>query len=144
MPFLPAKPDVAQLRHQAKDLLRAAKDGDPVARARISAVSERLILASAQLALAREYGFESWAKLKLEVQRREVLNSRELPRLSALLIQVPDQAVSPMLNWSDHRRANPLGYIAMIGFDHKRLGLPKSLPGTGLIAGYERYCRQCS
>ena len=29
MPDLPARPDLTQLRHQAKDLLRAAKAGDP-------------------------------------------------------------------------------------------------------------------
>jgi uncharacterized protein len=60
MPDLPARPDLDQLRHQAKDLLHAAQRGDPDATARIGAVSRRLILSSAQLALAREYGFASW------------------------------------------------------------------------------------
>jgi ankyrin repeat protein len=70
MPTLPAKPDLDQLRHQAKDLLRAARSGDPGARRRIEAVSGPRTLAAAQLALAREYGFPSWAKLKAEVERR--------------------------------------------------------------------------
>ena len=40
-----------------------------------------------------------------------------------------------MVNWADHRLgANPLNYIAMIGFDHARLGLPADLPGTGPVA----------
>ena len=78
MPDLPARPDLGQLRHQAKDLLHAAQRGDPGAVARIRAVSDRLILSSAQLALAREYGFASWARLKLEVERRDILNSRDL------------------------------------------------------------------
>ncbi|MGB6453915.1 MAG: hypothetical protein WBH47_05415, partial [Streptosporangiaceae bacterium] len=78
MPNLPARPDLDQLRHQAKDPLHAARSGDPLARARIAAVSRRLILSSALLALAREYGFASWAKLKLEVERRDILNSRDL------------------------------------------------------------------
>ena len=56
MPDLPARPDLDQLRHQAKDLLRAAQLGDPGATARIRVVSDQLILSSAQLALAREYG----------------------------------------------------------------------------------------
>jgi uncharacterized protein len=55
MIFLPARPDLEQLRHQAKDLLRDANHGDANALARIHAVSDRLILASAQLALTREY-----------------------------------------------------------------------------------------
>lgn len=37
------------------------------------AVSGRLTLASAELALAREYGFASWPRLKREVERREIL-----------------------------------------------------------------------
>jgi ankyrin repeat protein len=135
VPYLPAKPDLAQLRIQAKDLLRNANHGDANALARIQAVSDRLILSSAQLAVAREYGFESWPKLKREVERREMLNSRDLDRLSALLAEDPNLAVSPMVNWTDHRLgANPLNYVAMIGFDHERLGLPKSLPGTGAVA----------
>jgi ankyrin repeat protein len=53
----------------------------------------------------------------------------------ALLAEDPDLAVSPMVNWADHRLgANPLNYIAMIGFDHERLGLPADLPGTGRVA----------
>ncbi len=40
-----------------------------------------------------------------------------------------------MVNWSDHKlSASPLNYIAMIGFDHQRLGLPAELPGTGRVA----------
>jgi hypothetical protein len=41
MPDLPARPDLDQLRHQAKDLLHAAQRGDPAAIGRISAVSGR-------------------------------------------------------------------------------------------------------
>jgi hypothetical protein len=74
MPELPARPDFTQLRHQAKDLLTAARNGDSEALARVGAVSERVSLAAAQLALAREYGFVSWTKLKREVQRREILD----------------------------------------------------------------------
>jgi uncharacterized protein len=135
MTYLPARPDLEQLRHQAKDLLRQANRGEAEALARIHAVSVRLILASAQLAIAREHGLESWPKLKREVERREVLNSRDLDRLSALLAEEPDLAISPMVNWADHQLgANPLNYIAMIGFDHERLGLPADLPGTGRVA----------
>ncbi len=102
--------------------------------ARIRAVSSRRILASAQLALAREYGFSSWACLKTEVERRDILNSRDVVRVTSLLADDPRLAIERMVNWSDHKSANPLAYIAMIGFDHERLGLPKELPGTGEVA----------
>jgi ankyrin repeat protein len=134
MPYLPVRPDLDQLRHQAKDLLHAAQRGDPDAVARISAVSGRVILSSAQLALAREYGFASWARLKLEVERRDILNSRDLSRLAALLADHPDMAAVNMEHWCDHKSAGTLGYMAMLRFDHGRLGLPGNLPGTGAIA----------
>src|SRR5580693_10597226 len=134
MPDLPARPDLGQLRHQAKELLRAAQRDDPEATARIRAPTGRLILSSAQLALAREYGFASWAKLKLEVERRDILNSRDLSRLSRLLAGHPELATAKMEHWCDHKSAGPVGYMAMLRFDHARLGLPSELPGTGAAA----------
>jgi len=134
MADLPARPDLGQLHRQAKDLLRAAQRGDPDAIARINAVSGRLSLSSAQLALALEYGFASWARLKLEVERRDILNSRDLSRLTRLLAEYPELATTKMEHWNDHKSADPVGYLAMLRFEHDRLGLPRDLPGTGAIA----------
>jgi ankyrin repeat protein len=69
---LPARPSLEQLRKRAKDLLRAARAGDPAATARFrdadprwtSAADPRTaILADAQLVIAREHGFRSWGEL---------------------------------------------------------------------------------
>jgi Family of unknown function (DUF5990)/Domain of unknown function (DUF5655) len=54
MPQLPDRPDLDQLRRQARELLRAAQDGDPAALRRLQAVSDKATLSTAQLALARE------------------------------------------------------------------------------------------
>jgi ankyrin repeat protein len=70
MPTLPAHPNLDQLRHQAKDLLRRAKAGDADALNELRRVSERVTLDAAQLAIARRYGFASWAKLKAGVDAR--------------------------------------------------------------------------
>jgi hypothetical protein len=134
MPDLPARPDLDQLRHQAKDLLHAAQRGDPAAVSRISAVADQILLSTAQLALAREYGFASWARLKLEVERRDILNSRDLSRLTRLLAEHPEMATEKMQHWADRQCGEPLGYIMMLRFNHDRLGLPAELPGTGAIA----------
>jgi hypothetical protein len=67
---LPGRPNLDQLRHQARELLRAANDADPSALIRIRAVSQRVSLSAAQLAVAREYGFPSWPALHAEVERR--------------------------------------------------------------------------
>ena len=70
MPQLPDRPDLAQLRRQARELQRAAAGGDPAPVRRIQPVSAATTLSAAQLALAREYGFTSWARLKEEAERR--------------------------------------------------------------------------
>ena len=70
MPGLPDRPDLDQLRRQARELLRAAVSGDPAAVARIRVISERMTLSTAQQALAREYGCLNWAALRAEVERR--------------------------------------------------------------------------
>jgi ankyrin repeat protein len=70
MPTLPAHPNLDQLRHQAKDLLRAASAGDEHALELVGRVSDRLTLSAAQTAVARDYGFSSWPKLKAEVEAR--------------------------------------------------------------------------
>jgi uncharacterized protein len=134
MPELPARPDLDQLRRQAKDLLRDARRGDAAALARIQAVSDRPILAAAQLALAREYGFASWPRLKAEVTRRAILDGRDLARLTALLSEDPAQATARMEHWRDHPKgASPLGYVAMLRYDTSR-GAWRDLPDTGPLA----------
>jgi hypothetical protein len=70
MPGLPDRPDLDQLRRQARELLRAAVSGDPAAVARIRVVSRRMTLSAAQQALAREYGCRNWSALRAEVERR--------------------------------------------------------------------------
>jgi hypothetical protein len=94
MPLLPARADLEQLRLQAKDLLRAATRGEPGAITRLRAVADRLALSSAQLAVAREHGFTSWAKLKLEVERRAILDSADAARLADLLAALPSSPSS--------------------------------------------------
>ena len=68
---LPAHPSLEQLRKQAKELLRAYRDGDRAASTRFAAIIPRFasaastdaVLADAQFVVAREYGFENWAVL---------------------------------------------------------------------------------
>jgi ankyrin repeat protein len=134
MPDLPASPDLAPLRHEAKDLLRAAKSGDEEALRRIGGLSDHVSLASAQLAVARDYGFASWPGLEREVERREILDARDVGRLSALLARDPTLATTAMEHWCDHPRgASPLGYVAMLRYDTARR-VWRDVPGAGAVA----------
>ncbi|HET9709031.1 MAG TPA: ankyrin repeat domain-containing protein [Gemmatimonadales bacterium] len=70
---LPPHPDLEHLKKQAKVLLEQLESGDPVAHERYRSLVSRTApaapqLADAQLALARDYGFASWAKLKAHVE----------------------------------------------------------------------------
>ena len=105
MSGLPARPDLDQLRHQAKDLLRAARAGDRVATARIQAVSGRMTLTDAQLAVAREYGFASWPKLKAEVDARTMdLADKVEAFLEASIHDSTDKAVQMLASTSEIAR----------------------------------------
>jgi hypothetical protein len=70
MSQLPVRPDLGQFRRQARELHRGAADGDPRALRRLRQASGTVTLSAAQLAIARDYGFESWPRLKAEVERR--------------------------------------------------------------------------
>ena len=70
MSQLPARPDLDQLRRQARELYRAALGGDAGALRRLRQVSGTVGLPAAHLAIAREYGFPSWPQLEAEVERR--------------------------------------------------------------------------
>ncbi len=78
---LPARPNLEQLKKQAKSLLRAAQDRDAGALRRLAAlpafsdkspdqIASGAALHDAQSVIAREHGFESWASLREEVEAR--------------------------------------------------------------------------
>src|SRR5215469_16130678 len=83
MSALPSRPDLDQLRRQARELLRAAAASDEAASRRIRAVSQKQTLSAAQLAIARQYGFPSWPKLRAEVLRRQASTEPEVPATSS-------------------------------------------------------------
>ena len=76
MSQLPARPDLDQLRLQARELYRAALGGDARALRRLRQVSGTVTLPAAQLAIARDYGFPSWPRLKAEVEHRRAQAGR--------------------------------------------------------------------
>jgi len=71
---LPQDPDLDQLRKQARELQRAVREGDPAALTRVSRwhpgppLADGFPLTAAQLVLARQHGFTSWARMRRYVQ----------------------------------------------------------------------------
>jgi ankyrin repeat protein len=70
---LPSRPDLAQQKKLAKELLESFASGDAEALARVRSElpdKQKIALADAQFVLAREYGFENWAALKQHIEAR--------------------------------------------------------------------------
>jgi ankyrin repeat protein len=70
---LPSHPSLEMQQKRAKNLLRAASQGDAEAWRRIRALhpkppaADAMMLADAQLVIARGYGFESWAAMRRKI-----------------------------------------------------------------------------
>lgn len=71
---LPPRPSLEWLRKTAKDRLSQLRASQPQAK-----------LAEAQLAIAREYGFPSWRKLKAHVEERAKAAPPETPTLEQIV-----------------------------------------------------------
>src|SRR5947209_933995 len=113
---LPARPNLDQLRIQAKELQKAHRTRDPQAAHRLREHLPRLAgaadeavfaasvtLADAQLALAREYGQPSWARLRRHVRmlsQAEVLKDgitrNDLTQVQAMLQADPALLHAPI------------------------------------------------
>ncbi len=98
---LPARPDLEQLKRQAKELLKAFLAGDPAAVADVSrfygdADPAAFALHDAQLVLARSHGYDSWPKLKAFVdgvtvaRLIEATRANDVNRVRAILRARPD------------------------------------------------------
>jgi ankyrin repeat protein len=100
---LPSRPNLEQLKNQAKDLLNAHKANDPDAIERVRESypawsGAKLRLSEAQLVIAREYGFDSWPKLKHHVEQgddplallRKAFHDQNAARLRELLNRYPE------------------------------------------------------
>jgi hypothetical protein len=115
---LPAKPDLRQLKHQAKELLRAFQRGDPSAVAdfadyhprRVDAASAQL--ADAQLVLARSYDAISWPRLVAACALIDAAAHEDFDSLRALAAKHPDVLIdgNGRAGWSD-----PMAAAANVG-----------------------------
>ena len=89
---LPERPDLDQLRRQAKELRDAARRGDPdaverFARHHRSAPQLFVTLAASQLVIARELGFASWPRLKAVVDAQATTAERQAEAFVAASIE---------------------------------------------------------
>ena len=124
--YLPVRPNLDQLKHQAKDLLRALHSGDAEAAADFATFHPEKIdrpaakLADAQLVLARSYGAASWPLLVQSHQLVDAIWEDDVARVRRLVAQHPsliheEALVRPpgqLSSWGP-----PMTYAANLGRD---------------------------
>ena len=143
---LPVRPDLDQLRHQAKDLLRALHRGEPAACAELERRHPRrpepaaARLADAQLALARAYGVASWPRLVLACRMTDAIWRDDLETVRALLQKHPEalheDARGVPGNWGP-----PMSYAANLGRE-RIVTMLRDLGAEDLQHAFDRACLQ--
>jgi ankyrin repeat protein len=121
---LPVRPNLDQLRHQAKELLRAfhAGDADAIAELRnhhpesIDPASAKL--AEAQLVLARIYQATSWTRLVHAVQLADAIWRDDLDTVRTLISRNPALLHEDVLIRRDSNWGPPMSYAANLGRDN--------------------------
>jgi len=119
---LPVRPNLEQLKHQAKDLLRHFRSGDAEAVEDFKQHHPRPIqpaeakLADAQLVLARSYQSPNWPRLLLACRLVDAIWNDDLEIVRELIQKHPQFLHEPALV----RRSNwgmPMSYAANLGRD---------------------------
>lgn len=118
------RPDLDQLKRQAKELLEAFTTGDAAAAAEVNAhyhaaSPPTFALHDAQLVLARAYGFDSWPKLKAFVDGatvkrfEEAARNGDIAQLRTMLKQRPELVNSAALRYAVLRRNDAMVRMLM-------------------------------
>ncbi len=119
---LPVRPNLEQLKHQAKDLLRALRRGESEARAEFERNHPRAPnssdakLADAQLALARAYGIASWPRLVLACRMTDAIWRDDVEVVRELVAAHPE-LLFESARGNDSNWGPPMSYAANLGRD---------------------------
>jgi len=143
----PVRPDLDQLKHQAKELLRGFRRGDEDAVADFSEHHNKAVapgaarLADAQFVLARSYGLSSWPRLVTACRMTDAILRGDIEAVRALvfrdrrLLQEDARGVEKC-NWGP-----PLSYAANVGQD-AIIEMLRGLGATDLEYAFGRACLQ--
>ncbi|NOT49521.1 MAG: ankyrin repeat domain-containing protein [Acidobacteria bacterium] len=118
---IPVRPDLDQLKHQAKDLLKHVRANDAAAIEEFTTYHPKqiepadAILADAQLALARAYGVKSWPRLVQACDLIDAIWRDDLTAVRELVTKHPNlihenARATEKCNWGP-----PMSYAANLG-----------------------------
>ena len=156
----PVRPNLDQLKHQAKDLLRAVKRGDPAAvaefrknhpqqdklsdpaTAKLADVKLADVkLTEAQAALARSYGIPSWPRLVTACRMTDAIWRGDVDTVRKLVQKDPrllheNARGTPESNWGP-----PMSYAANLG-QTAIIEMLRAMGAEDLQHAFDRACLQ--
>src|SRR5271165_2338926 len=143
----PVCPNLEQLRHQAKDLLRDIREAKPAALAEFRKHHPRQIepvaakLADAQLALARSYGLPSWARLVTACRMTDAIWRGDVEAVRELVTKHPRLLHEAARGIAESNWGPPMSYAANVGQDGivEMLG---EMGATDVQHAFDRACLQ--
>ena len=143
---LPVRPNLDQLRRQAKELLQGIRSSNPDAIAEFNLCHPKPVepglvkLADAQRALARSYGVSSWQRLTLACRITDAIWNDEAATVRQLILDHPrllrEDARGVQGNWGP-----PLSYAANVGRDDI-VTMLRGLGAEDIQYAFERACLQ--
>lgn len=152
----PVRPNLDQLKHQAKDLLRAIRQGDPAAVAELrwhhpkqgtkaidpaSAKLADVKLAEAQAALARSYGFANWPRLVTACRMTDAIWRGDVEAVRALILKDPRLLHESARGVADSNWGPPMSYAANVGQD-AIIAMLREMGAEDLQHAFDRACLQ--
>jgi hypothetical protein len=146
---LPVRPDLDQLKHQAKDLLRAIHAGNAAAMAEFNEhhpgcdflKPHGARLADAQFVLARSYQAPSWTRLLQAVRLIDAIWRDDIETVRDLVTANPDLIHEEALIRKDSNWGPPMTYAANVGRD-RIIQMLHSLGATDLQSAMARAALQ--
>jgi hypothetical protein len=142
----PVLPNLEQLKHQAKDLLRAIRRGDSDALADLLEFRAKplepasVLLADAQFVLARSYGLASWPRLVTACRITDAIWRGDVEAVREMVLRDPALLVEDARgvngNWGP-----PMSYAANLGQDAV-IEMLRVLGASDVRRAFARACLQ--
>jgi ankyrin repeat protein len=147
----PVRPNLDQLKHQAKDLLRALRQNDPDAVAEFRKHHPRqdtnaiepanAKLADVQAALARSYGLASWPRLVTACRMTDAIWRGDADVVRSLILKNPKLLHEAARGVADSNWGPPMSYAANVGQD-AIIAMLREMGAEDLQHAFDRACLQ--
>jgi len=143
----PVRPNLEQLKHQAKDLLHAIQRGDLAAVEELRQHHPKVVdpeaakLADAQFALARSYGLPSWPRLVQACRMTDAIWRGDADAVRNLVVRHPRLLHEAARGFPDSNWGPPMSYAANVGQD-QIIQMLREMGATDVQHAFDRACLQ--